>query len=129
MELVKKLSTDENVQDALRYIKDYFRSIERVRMFNGVELSVTSVDRLPLTIIHELLGGRVQHRKENSRWYIRPSCPSYTMFHTALKEAGWTGALVRSNSNADDPTETKGRGTHQVDPYSKMIGDIVKSET
>lgn len=129
MELVKKLSTDENVQDALRYIKDYFRTIERVRMFNGVELSVTSVNRLPLTIIHELLGGRVQHRKENSRWYIRPSCPSYVLFLAAIKEDGWTGAVKRSNSNVDDPTEVIGRGTHYQDKFSKMIGGIVKSET
>jgi len=91
MELVRKEVTDEDVEGAISYILSYFRSIERVRMLNDVELSVTTCDRSSLKMLFQLLGGRIQHRKLNARWYLRPSCPAYDLLLRCLELHGWTG--------------------------------------
>ena len=96
MELVKKDSTLEEVKDAIEYVRRFFRTIERFRMCNAVELSVTSRNRIPLDTLQDLLGGRVQHRKLNSRWYIRPSCPSFEKTVSVLQILGWTGMEVKA---------------------------------
>lgn len=91
MELVRKEVTDEDVKGAITYILSYFRSIERVRILNNVELSVTTCDRSSLKMLFQLLGGRIQHRKLNARWYLRPSCPAYDLLLRDLELHGWTG--------------------------------------
>ena len=110
--MVKKEVSSETIQDALYYIESHWENVNRVGVTNNIELGVFSTQRALLNVLQQLLGGRVQHRNNGFRWYLRPSCPSYAPFLAALKEKDW-----ERRRKVDETS---------VGKFESMLGTLVK---
>jgi hypothetical protein len=91
MQHVKKITKEKDISEALEYIESYWHDIDRVRVMLKVEIGINCSSPRPLEPLVRILGGRIQHRKNGYRWYLRPTVPSYKPFLEALTSRGWKG--------------------------------------